>query len=536
MNRIIMKKTNKNSRFLLINQMRFEITYEYMFYTGLQKFRSELLEAFPTMERWLPKEVFDLKPLWPDRLKFSIRDYNSSPSCSFLADNLETPTDLMIGNITPDMVLTKLERAKNKGNPYSHVGFSVFMSGYSQFVETAKAIRKYDPTITTIAGNVGALFPGTEKYVDMIGRGDGVRFLRDLFHEDVNRPYNLEVIPAANFFTLYGVDFKTELAQIVTKLGCPNNCDFCVTTKLFDGKFTKALFSPQLVHDKIVEYRRNMKKDIAILLCEPQGIIQKKWWYELFDLFNDEPEDYPLMAAASVASLKKFDFERISNSSLRFYGFNVGLESFSKHYDKNIKHRETKQILDKLKDYGIATYATFIIGFDHHTHESVWEEIKRVVDLDIYGITVHNLKILPETPLWVDYQKNGLLLDIPYDFYYIEGFQSYTHPHFKPGFEDMLPLTYKIYEYIERERGTSLLSFMELLKNIPKQRPIFEKRYNLFRNVSSLIFPSWKEHLVPTQEQIDRYLQRLNGVTRPPLYLRMFQKSNLFRKVLKTFV
>jgi radical SAM superfamily enzyme YgiQ (UPF0313 family) len=190
-------------------------------------------------------------------------------------------------------------------------------------------------------------------------------------------------------------------------------------------------------------------------------------------------------------------------------GLNIGIESFSQDYTKNAKHRETKQILKRLTDYGIGTYATFIIGFDHQTHESVWKEIKQVVDLDIYAITVHNLKILPQTPLWYDFERDGRLLNVPYDFYYIEGFQSFIHPHFKPGFEDMLPLTYDIFEYIEKERGPQVLSLMELLSNVPNQKKYFKRQIKQYKQMSKMLFPSWIKHLDPTETQISKYIERL---------------------------
>ena len=528
---------NKKNKLLLINQFRWGgITYEYMYYIGLRKMRDVILKDFPEMESYMPEKAFDYDPMWSERLKFSLRDYDSSPSCSFIADNLETPTEIMVGDISVAEVIKKLENSEKRGEPFTHVGFSVFATGYSLFVETAKAVKKFDRNIITIAGNVGAMFPGTEKLVDIVGKGDGIPILRRLLGEDITRPYKLELIPAKNVLSIYDVEVKVDLAQMVTKLGCPNTCDFCITRKLFDGKFTKSFFTPQQVHDKLVDYRRNLKKDFAILLCEPQVVNNKRWWYELFDLFNDEPEDYPIMAATTQASMKNFDFDRVSNSSMRFYGVNIGIESFSLDYSKNGKNENTKALIKRLADYGILTYGSIIIGFDHQNKESVWKEVKRAVDFDMYALSVHNLKLLPETSFWHEYNKAGRVLDVPYDFYYIEGFQTFTHPHFKPGFEDMLPLIYDIYEYIEKERGTPLLSFMECLDNIPKKREIFEKRIETYRKVASFLYPSWKENLNPTREQEEKYLQRLGGLTKVPTVLKMIQKSKLFRKVVKAFI
>ena len=503
-------------RLLLINQLRPEFTLDYMLVKGLRNYREVLLNDYPQMEKWLPQDTFDLDPIWPERLQVKFRGYGVSTPGSFIKDNLKTPTDVMYGDISPEQVIEKLDQAKIEGFPYTHVGFSIFVTGYTNFIKTSKAVKQYDPNITTIAGNVGSLFSGTENYVDLVCRGDGVPYLRNLFGEKCDNIYNLEIIPAKSIISVNGIELKSDLAQLVTKLGCVNNCDFCITRQLFDNHFSGSLFTPQQVHDKLVEYRRQIKKDFSIMFCEPQGIVNKKWWYELFELFNDEPEDYPVIIPTSLASIKKFDLDRISKSSLRFMGLNIGIESFSQDYAKNAKHRETKQIMKRLTDYGIGVYGTFIIGFDHQTRESIWKEIKQVVDLDIYAITVHNLKVLPQTPLWYEFERDGRLLDIPYDFYYVEGFQPFTHPHFKPGFEDMLPLTYEIYEYIEKERGPQVLSLLELLSNVPNQRKAFKRQIKQYRAMSEQLFPSWKKFLDPSKEQVEKYQKRL-GIQVDPM-------------------
>ena len=508
---------NKKNRFLLINQLRPEFTLDYMLVKGLRNYRIQLLNDYPEMAQWLPEHIFDLDPIWPERMQVKFRGYGVSTPGRFLADNLKTPTDVMYGDISSDQAIAKLQEAKEEEFPYTHVGFSIFVTGYTNFMRTSQAVKAYDPSITTIAGNVGSLFPGTEDYVDLICRGDGVPYLRKLFGEPCTQDYSLEIIPAKSKVTINGISLESDLAQLVTKLGCINNCDFCITRQLFDNHFSGSLFTPQQVHDKLVEYRRKIKKVFHIMFCEPQGIVNKNWWYELFDLFNDEPEDYPVIVPTSLVSIKNFDLDRISRSSLRFLGLNVGIESFTQDYAKNLKHSETKQIMKRLTDHGIGVYGTFIIGFDHQTRKSIWKEIKRVVDLDIYAITVHNLKILPQTPLWYEFDRTGRLLNVPYDFYYVEGFQAFTHPHFKPGFKDMLPLTYEIYEYIEKERGPQVLSLMEILSNVPNQRKIFKRQIKQYKIMSKQLFPSWKKYLDPSPEQVEKYLSRM-GVKRLESY------------------
>lgn len=524
-----MKSAKTTKKILFVHPILYDTT-EYIFYDGFQKLREDLLRDFPNMASFLLKELFISKPIREGGIKITVNDFKSSTSCKFLQANISTPSKILVGDINPLEVIDVLSDAKTAENPYTHVGFSVFVSAYSRFVACAKAVKRFDPNIVTLAGNVGALFPETEKYVDYVVRGDGVPFLRKILNEKVNTPYKPDVISGNSQFEIYGINSRPPLAQIVTKFGCVHNCDFCITSILFDRKATKPFATPQEVHKKIIEYRHKTKKDFMILLCEPQAIIQKKWWYELFDLFEEETGDFPIGLLSSQASLSDFDFDRISNSALRISGVNIGLESFTTCYNKNRKYQETKALIRKLRDYGIGTVGSFIIGFDYHDHKSVWEDIQKLIDLDMFQIGLHNLKPLPGTPLWHEYEKNGRLLKVPNDFYYIQGFQAFTHPHFKSGFEDMLPLMYDIFEYIEKERGPYFLYLIDLMRNIPNQKKCYQDNIKLYTDLLNLVFPSWKENLDPTQEQINRYLDTIGGYKEPPQYLRKLRDNHIAKE------
>ncbi len=524
-----------SNRLLLIHLKNENYFWESLF-QGPENYRTLLLNSYPQMKNWTPKELFRLKPIWPEA---PILDYQwkNSVTAEFIASNLETPTKILYGFIPVEQVINELRNGVEENFPYTHVGFSIFVAAYSKFIVCVQAVKEFDKNIITIAGNAGVLFPGTEHYVDYISKGDGIPFLRELFGEDVEKPYNLELISQELLFTFFGIKMKMNVVRLVTKLGCPNNCDFCVTHQLYNGKFTKPFFTPQHVHDKLVEYRQKIKnKDLTIFFCEPQAIVNKNWWYNLFDLFEEESEDYPITLLTSLASIKDFDFDRTAKSSMRFSFINLGIESFSQNYSKIIKHRETKDIIKKLADYGIGTYASFIIGYDHHTRESVWEEVRRLVDLDIAQIEVFNLRPLPETLLWEDYKKAGRLLDVPYDFYYIPGFQPFIHPHFKPGFEDMLPLMYDIYKYFEKERGPSPLSLIQLYSNIPKQSKKIQKNIKFLKIGAKALFPSWKKSLDPSSMQIENYLTQLGDESKMPFYFKLLIKSSRLQKLVNYFI
>jgi hypothetical protein len=457
---------------------------------------------FPSVQRWLTTRAFDRAATWPDRYSIRLNKTGSNIPGHFIAASLQTPTTVIDEPATPDMLLKYIETGA-----YTHVGLGIYVDGYTDFVKCACAIKESYPDIITIAGNVGAMFPGTERYVDHVCRGDGVAFLRGLLGEDVESPRRISATLGHMVTSVFGITFKSDMLQIVTKIGCPQKCDFCVTNKLFSGMYSGSYFTPQQVHDEIMSHAGKMHNKVKIGFAEPTAIVSLDWWYELFAMFEHEDGDFAIIMPTTAASLRALDLERVKKSSLRIDTVNLGVESFDTIYPKN-RDTDMKSLIHRLADYGISTYATYIVGFDHHTRDSVWQDVKKLVDLDAAAYGVINLKPLPETPIWEQYRAAGRMLDVPWDFYYMHGFQPYTHPHFKPGFEDMLPLLVDINAYIERERGTQGLDIAKALENIQDKHPSIKKQVQTYKMLGRVLFKSWKQHLHPTSGQITSYIAK----------------------------
>ncbi len=505
----------KRKRLLLIQYSSYFTAIDYMFTKGLPLMHKDLKIAYPEMKKYLKEEFFQLDPIWPDKIELTWC-HIGSVTLSFIAKNLETETTILERLQTIDPVIKELRKGKEENSPYTHVGFSVFFKGYMKFIQCAQAVKIFDKNIITIAGNVGALYKNTEKYVDYVCRSEGVIFLRKLLNENISKPivpvFYEDKIPV-NFGNSV---LKLDTLFIVTKLGCINKCNFCPTNTLFQGKLISNFTTPENVYDAVISYRDKTKRKPDLLFCEPTALINKDWFYKLFKLFENETEDYIINIPTTISSLLKFDFDRISNSALRFGTINIGIESFTENYSKVVKHKYTKEILKKLCDYGIGPLLTYIIGFEHDTHETIWKDMKKLIDLESEVIRITNLHIFPGTALYDEYEERDRILEIIPDFLDLTGFQSFKHPHFKPGFEDILPLLCELYRYIEKEKGNVMTGNLEILKKLLILRKekygikhnlykdIF-KKVKLYKNMVKGIFPSWKLYLKPTPKQIDKY-------------------------------
>lgn len=142
--------------------------------------------------------------------------------------------------------------------------------------------------------------------------------------------------------------------------------------------------------------------------------------------------------------------------------FNVGIESFTKEYKKSYEFNKAKNIIDNLRNVGIGVLATFIIGFEHQSRESILEEIKLLAKLDCLHYFILNLIAYPKTELYEKLKEEKNLVDFPQVFYSLPYFQAFKHSNFKIGFEDMLPLWREIYEYLLQETGHQILNSIEI--------------------------------------------------------------------------
>jgi hypothetical protein len=161
---------------------------------------------------------------------------------------------------------------------------------------------------------------------------------------------------------------------------------------------------------------------------------------EVFEKGYDLPFKVELVTTTSSKFLEKYDLERITRGPIRLSTVNVGVESmlnggYAKNYGMDLK-----DLFERLQDAGISVDATTIIGFDWHTREMLEREAELLYPLDPNSFIVATLEMQPNTPLTLDMRRQGRVLTVSPELYDFTGYQAFTHPIFKPGFEDILPL------------------------------------------------------------------------------------------------
>ncbi len=496
-------------KLLLVRCFNYSVGLRNISYTDPMNFYKIMKRTYPSLGDYLNIETFQNLDTWDKKAFVNYNVISPNISGEFLKKNISTPTKVIHESATPELVIEELRK-----DNYTHLGISINSNSYNDFIKLTQEVKKYFPNVITIAGNSGALREGTEKYVDHVCLGRGVPFLRKLFKEDIDKPYNPIFVEGKIYFT-WGKTIERDTLYLVSKIGCHNKCDFCLTQIFFKGEFSGEICTPEKIRQGLLDYRKKLgNRNFITYLAEPTAIFTHKWWYELFDLMRNDKGDFPLILMTTARSLDKLDFNRLINSAVRFDTIYIGIESFSRKYGKT-KRVDIKKLIERLRKYGIAAYVSFMVGFPEQSEESIWEEIDQLIALNGAQYDVHNLRLVPNTPLWKELKSEGKLLDVPEEIAWIKGFQAFKHMYFQPGFVDIYPLMYKILYYIEQYTGPISANYYVLKKNLlkihNKNRGILRANMKLYKGMSIRAFESWKAFFKPNEEQIRNYLRRIDS-------------------------
>jgi haloalkane dehalogenase len=197
---------------------------------------------------------------------------------------------------------------------------------------------------------------------------------------------------------------------IVGSVGCPNACDFCGTTEMFQHQRLE-LMSPEQVHKEFQRAWRENPHTLQAVLLEEDSFQNVEYLRELGRLLREDTEFglgyYNFYCLASNRSMSAWSFEEmaLTGCSTVF----VGVESKFAHehgYGKKegLNHKE---MFDGLHRVGIITTGAWMVGFDFQTRQNIEEDLQDFVSLSPTMQQLTRVCPFPPTPLWKQLQKEG---------------------------------------------------------------------------------------------------------------------------------
>lgn len=353
---------------------------------------------------------------------FSYRFNHNSQGLFLLADNIDYPTTVL------DFPTLKQFRKELK-KKYDYIGISLIMPNFKKAQKMAQLIREESPQSKIILGGHGVNAPNIESLIeyDYICRGEGVKFLRKLFNENIDRPIKHPVMFSSFNRQVMGVPLPQESGILIPGVGCPNKCRFCSTSHFF-GEYTPYLETGKQIYDLCCEYEDKLKvRDFGVLdenfLKFPQRAM------ELLELMEKNKRYFTFAIFSSAETLKKLgDLDILVRLGVKFIW--IGVESKKEAYEKNAG-TDFYFLFRELKKRGISVLASAILFLEDHDKNTIWEDVDFAISLNPDYLQFMQLGPVPVTTLYTDYiEKNKMMFDIPYEEWHGQDQIWFEHPHF----------------------------------------------------------------------------------------------------------
>lgn len=170
---------------------------------------------------------------------------------------------------------------------------------------------------------------------------------------------------------------KKPFALVVTSVGCPFSCRFCVVGSI------KYRFRPvENIMEELIYLRKLGVKEV--MFNDPTFTASKKRTISLCQAIRAEKLDISWVANAHVATL---DEEVLINMKISgCHTLMIGVESATQkildQYAKGISVEKVKKIFYLCHKYGLRTLAYYIIGLPGETKESIQNTIRLALELN----------------------------------------------------------------------------------------------------------------------------------------------------------
>ncbi|MFW9828247.1 MAG: hypothetical protein ACFFEY_11670 [Candidatus Thorarchaeota archaeon] len=467
---------NKTIIFFKTLASSFKSTEQY----ALEVLSDSKYDKFPQyIDKSKIEEAFDEygHKLNPFNSEIYTNSISNSPNIEghFLSQNLPSQVD----SIVVDETCSKdvLYKYLDNYNEISHIGLSVYAMGMDESLNIIKIISKDFADKELYLGGIGVLFPHIQNLAEMgiikrenICFGSGINWLRNKLGFRNLKPNQIKIPKIKS--PIYGFPKKVNSEYLITQIGCPYECDFCITAKFLH--YNPFSTNPQKIINRLEEMRQEYEKDIFLFLCDPNAFFPLRTWKEVFHHFSNKKvrkgcDNYIfLLCLASMTHLRDLGIEKIQKDScVKIFMINYGMEStLDGGYIKN--RGISNEFIKAIKSLGIIPHQNFIIGLPRHTEKNLDLEIKNNLEYDAVWFSVNTLKPLPTTMIYNQIKDEDLLFgnDLPPELLYRDGFFPFKHKNLGGGFS---ALKYAFKSYIECEKKVIdvYLNFSETICNNP---------------------------------------------------------------------
>jgi anaerobic magnesium-protoporphyrin IX monomethyl ester cyclase len=283
------------------------------------------------------------------------------------------------------------------------IGISAMTPTIPSAFLSARAAKEVCPNTTVVLGGLHATFMdeqilNDEAAVDIVVRGEGEQTTLELARNssDSNslrkidgitfrsnkqiirtpdRPciQNLDELPrpAYKYFPLDKyLLFGRRVLPVVTSRGCPFNCSFCVTPRMFHHTFR--MRSPKSVVDEL-EWLRDVYKAEAFSFYDDMLTYDKQRIYEICDGIKSRKLNLPWDCQSRVDTVSREMLFKMREAGCEeiFFGVETGSQQILDTMGKKTSIEQNEKAIKWAKEAGIFVAISVVIGYPGETRDSI---------------------------------------------------------------------------------------------------------------------------------------------------------------------
>jgi len=319
------------------------------------------------------------------------------------------------------------------------VGITVMTGTYGAAMNVAKLVKKHDPNIPVVVGGPHpSILPQEtlrECCIDVVVRGEGehtmlevvncfeeegqLRKVRGISYKERSKIYynpprplirDLDSLPFPAIDLIYEKEKydPKSFGFIFTSRGCPYNCIFCSSSKIWGRRVR--FRSAENVVAEIKEVKRSFKT-VFFRFNDDSFTVNKNRVFRICDLLMKEKLDIKWICDTRVDLLSRNLLKKMKDAGC--IQVNLGIESGNpkilKLIKKGITLEQARHAINITKDVGVSSHAYFMMGFPGETYEQILDTINFMKKAKPTTSCLSIVTPYPGTELYDIAKKQGLL-------------------------------------------------------------------------------------------------------------------------------
>lgn len=383
---------------------------------------------------------------------FRVEDMVWHWGLDLIASNLKTSTTVL-------HYPTRAEFRRELRLGYTHIGFTVNPPTWHKVKPLMEDARRLAPGATLIIGGYGARMPENEfsGLADVVCREEGVSFMRLLLGE----PDAPLVHPAISIpRSIFGIPTGERTGIIFNALGCPNGCDFCMTSHFYDRRKIYFLPSATQVVKTMLDMQDRDPRITSFAIFDEDFLLDEGRGREFLAAVEAAGRYLDIMVFSSVRSLSQFSPLELTRMGIARVW--VGYESPKAGYAKQ-EGKPFAQLCAELRGAGISVMSSSIVGYDHQTEAIVRSEFEALLATRPTAVQVMLLSPCFGTSAWTRMENEGRLIHgLQKDWAAQDGYtQLFRHPHMES--DRMEALVKELYHLDFQRLGPTMFRFFDVM-------------------------------------------------------------------------